>query len=286
MNTAAENTAAENTVVENTVVGNTVVENTVVLALDTSTPVLTAAVGTTAGSNEISVDAGRHTGALVPGIVTDVLAAAGITPTELTAIAVGVGPGPYTSLRAGIMFAEAAAAALDIPVFGACSLDITARGHLAARDAAALDVQPRGRALVTDEPGEFVVAADARRRELYWARYAADGTRIAGPQVDPRTDLESRWTESGTVVVTATPSAAQLVSWVLAEYSRYSREGGPPSLASTPEEWVAPSSDAAEVQVPQALLDPRPLYLRRPDAVEPVVSALVVSTPISPGAGQ
>lgn len=234
----------------------------VVLALDTSTPVLSAAVGTTDRVHELSVEAGRHTGALVPKVVADVLAEAGVTATELTAVAVGVGPGPYTSLRAGIMFAEAAAAALEIPVIGACSLDITARGET----------------ISAAEPGEFVVAADARRREVYWARYAADGRRVVGPRVDPRSEREAHWIEGGTPVVTTTPSAAHLASWVVAEYQLRS---GTPALASIPEQWVAATSDAANVQIPQTLLTARPLYLRRPDVMEPAVTP-----PATPPAAQ
>lgn len=221
----------------------------VVLALDTSTPVLSAAVSRADVVYSRHIEAGRHTGALVPNIVAEVLAEAQCTAVDLTGIAVGVGPGPYTSLRAGVMFAEAAAAALNIPVIGACSLDITARGH-------------RGDGSV----GEFVVAADARRRELYWARYDADGERRTGPQVDSRQALEAVWAESGTTVVDSTPSAAALARWVVDECQRH---GGVPVLAATTQQWVAPSNDAAGLDIPQALLIPRPLYLRRPDAVEP-----------------
>lgn len=240
----------------------------VVLALDTSTPVLSAAVGTTDRLDALSVEAGRHTGALVPKIVTDVLAQAGFTPSDLTAIAVGVGPGPYTSLRAGIMFADAAAAALQIPVIGACSLDITARGQLATRTVDR-GAQPSKEMLAVPDHSDFVVAADARRRELYWARYAADGQRMSGPRVDPRSALEAQWEQGGVRVVTAPPTAADLASWVLTEYGRH---GAAPTLASTPEHWVAPTSDAADVQIPQALLTAQPLYLRRPDAVEPAIA--------------
>lgn len=236
----------------------------VVLALDTSTPVLSAAVARLDGVFERSVEAGRHTGALVPSVVADVLAESGSAAADLTAIAVGVGPGPYTSLRAGIMFAEAAALALEIPVIGACSLDITARGL----------VREQG-GVLQERTDDFIVAADARRRELYWSRYSTDGRRLAGPQVDPRAGLETGWAELGVTVAASPPSAADLAVWVLAEYVDHN--GILPPLAATPEQWAAPTNDAAELQIPQSLLEPRPLYLRRPDAVEPVAATAPVN---------
>src|SRR4029079_2681933 len=82
---------------------------------------------------------------------------------DLTAVAVGVGPGPYTGLRVGVGTARALRAVLRSPVHGVCSLDVVA-AHV-----------PRGR--------EFLVATDARRKEVYWARYDAAGMRLEGPAV-------------------------------------------------------------------------------------------------------
>ena len=76
-------------------------------------------------------------------------------------VIVGMGPGPFTGLRAGIAFAQSFAFARGIPATGVCSLDAIA-------------------ASITD--GEFVVATDARRKELYWAHYK-DGKRYSGPNV-------------------------------------------------------------------------------------------------------
>lgn len=244
----------------------------VVLALDTSTATLSAAVCRGGTVHERHVAAGRHTGALVPGAVTDVLAEAGCEATELTVIAVGAGPGPYTSLRAGIMFAEAAGVALGIPVVGACSLDITARGH---SDAGSSEEQVPPEA--AGGAGAFVVAADARRRELYWARYDHTGRRVAGPQVGQRHVLEGLWAENGDRVVTAEPTAAALARWVVEDYQQHG--GAVPPLAPIPVQWAAPSGDAAGVAVPQSLLVPRPLYLRRPDAVEPNAAPPVIGAP-------
>lgn len=116
---------------------------------------------------DVFADRRAHAEQLLP-LVQRVLAAAGAAPKDLTGIVVGVGPGPFTGLRVGVAAAVTLAEALGIPVRGACSLDVIAldwAGH-------------------PDSPGtEFVVVADARRREVYWAHYGATGDRIDGPFV-------------------------------------------------------------------------------------------------------
>src|SRR4051794_25447480 len=95
----------------------------------------------------------RHGEMLAPGIER-VLAEAGASAADLTGIAVGVGPGPFTGLRVGLVTARTLALVREIPVHGVCSLDVLA--------AEAID---RGME-------EFVVATDARRKEVYLASYA------------------------------------------------------------------------------------------------------------------
>ena len=138
------------------------------LALDTATPALTVALhdGSRALAGQTLVSTRKH-GELLAAMIEQVLAAGGASRGDLEAIAVGTGPGPYTGLRAGLVTARVLASALGIPAVGVCTLDVIARS---AVEAAA------GR--------EFLVASDARRKELYWARYAADGQRIAGPVVE------------------------------------------------------------------------------------------------------
>lgn len=134
------------------------------LALDTSSPAVTVAVhdGDTVLAERTTVDARRHTELVAPSIV-GVLDEAGVGRNELTSVAVGVGPGPFTGLRIGLVTARTLGAALGIPVQGVCSLDVIA-AEAAVR-------------------GTFVVVTDARRKEVYSAEYA-DGTRTAGPLVD------------------------------------------------------------------------------------------------------
>ena len=75
-------------------------------------------------------------------------------------VVVGMGPGPFTGLRVGIAFARTFALSRGIPVIGVCSLD----------------------AIVIDKD-EYTVAIDARRKEIYWARYSG-GLRVEGPSVN------------------------------------------------------------------------------------------------------
>jgi tRNA threonylcarbamoyladenosine biosynthesis protein TsaB len=139
------------------------------LGLDTATPAVTVAVsdGDRVLAQSTTPDARRHGELLAPAIVA-VLAEAGVARTALDAIAVGVGPGPFTGLRVGLVTARTLGAALGIPVHGVCTLDVLA--------------------LQANLDGAFRVATDARRREVYWAAY--DGTeRIDGPHVSRPADV-------------------------------------------------------------------------------------------------
>lgn len=144
-----------------------------ILAIDTSTSAIGVAV-LAPGADPVvgvAVDARAHTERLAP-LVRDTLSAAGATPADLTDIAVGTGPGPFTGLRVGLVTALTLGHALGIPVHGVCSLDALAEQALAG---------------AADGVEEVLVATDARRREVYWARYArgADGAvALTQPAVD------------------------------------------------------------------------------------------------------
>ncbi|HTJ71987.1 MAG TPA: tRNA (adenosine(37)-N6)-threonylcarbamoyltransferase complex dimerization subunit type 1 TsaB [Actinospica sp.] len=206
------------------------------LAFDTATPAVTVALRGDEGvlAEHTEVDARRHGELLAPGI-EKVLAAAGRARTDLTGVAVGVGPGPFTGLRVGLMTACALADALDIPVHGVCTLDILA---------AAVDAE---------QP--FAVATDARRREVYWAVYDAAGRRESEPAVDRPAVIAERLAGYGV--------AGQGARLYAQEFPR-ALEPELPSAAVLAELTARLLREA-----PETLLPPHPLYLRRPDAVEP-----------------
>jgi tRNA threonylcarbamoyl adenosine modification protein YeaZ len=215
------------------------------LALDTATPALTVALHdgsrTLAGQTLVST---RKHGELLAAMIEQVLAAGGAGRGDLEAIAVGTGPGPYTGLRAGLVTARVLASALGIPVVGVCTLDVIARS---AVEAAA------GR--------EFLVASDARRKEVYWARYAADGQRTAGPEVSSAVVL-------GGNDLPYNPPAAEVP--VAGEgpvlYPEMTKEAIPPLYPDAGQLGLM----AAELLAAGGPLEPVvPLYLRRPDAQVP-----------------
>jgi len=231
------------------------------LALDTSGAAVTAAVhdGTRVAARRSTVDARRHAELLAPSIEA-VLAEAGAAPRDLTAVAVGVGPGPFTGLRAGVVTGRVLGFALGIGVHGVCSLD-----------ALALQVAADQGGLV--RPGErFAVATDARRRELYWAVHVA-GTptaptppeRVDGPHVSVPADLPGDVRVFGRGA-TLYPEV-DTVRW---------HPGGPLDVdAGAVAELVALATAARPVAGVQ-LMAPEPLYLRRPDAAPPGVRKRVL----------
>jgi tRNA threonylcarbamoyl adenosine modification protein YeaZ len=170
----------------------------------------------------------KHAEQLAP-LIEQAMARAGIVRQDLTAIAAGVGPGPFTGLRVGLVTARTLAFVLEIPVYGVCSLDVLA-------------VEAADTGVVT---GEFVVATDARRKEVYLARYDERANRLEGPVVDKPAALATRDVvvgEGGTLYPDAFPHRV-----------------GPAAPSAG---WLARvvAEERAE------LVDPEPLYLRRPDA--------------------
>lgn len=198
-----------------------------VLAIDTATPAVTAAV---VGCGEhvevlaqrIVVDARAHAEQLTPNVLA-ALRAAALTMSDLDAVVVGCGPGPFTGLRVGMASAAAYGHALDLPVYGVCSLD----------------------AIGTQTGGEVLVVTDARRREVYWARYR-DGVRTGGPGVNAPADVD--------------PGAARAVAGSPAHAALFDLPRCEPAFP-TPIGLVAAVADWSHPPAP--LL---PLYLRRPDA--------------------
>jgi tRNA threonylcarbamoyladenosine biosynthesis protein TsaB len=98
-----------------------------VLAVETATPASSVALGEegAVAAMSVQVDRRNHVGFLVPAI-DFCFERAGWTPRDLDAVAVDIGPGPYTGLRAGIATAQGIAAAVGVPLVVASSLTVLA----------------------------------------------------------------------------------------------------------------------------------------------------------------
>ena len=195
-----------------------------VLAIDTATPAVTAGVVVDGElvAERVTVDPRAHAERITPNVL-GALADAGFRMADLGAVVVGCGPGPFTGLRVGMATAAAYGHALGIPVYGVCSLD----------------------AIGGQTTGETLVVTDARRREVYWARYR-DGIRTGGPAVDAPASVDPGVAEA----VAGSPEHAALFGLPVCEPSSPT----PAGLVAAVTEWSGR---------PARLL---PLYLRRPDA--------------------
>lgn len=195
------------------------------LAFDTAGPDVTVALhdGTAVVATARGEGRMAH-GELLSPCIRQVMNDHGAQMSDLTDIAVGVGPGPYTGLRVGVVTALTLEQALNLTTHGVCSLDPLAAGR----------------------EGEFIAAIDARRKEVYWARYV-DGKRVDGPHVDKPAAVAAR----GLACI------------------------GPATLlypeVFSPDDTELSAASLAEAVVAHAVqeLTLEPLYLRRPDAQIP-----------------
>lgn len=200
------------------------------LALDTSTAYISVAVFDADTDRVLAsrdqVGPMKH-GELLAPTITDCLAEAGLVRQDLTAVVVGVGPGPYTGLRVGVVTARTLGLALDIPVYGVCSLDAMA--------------------VASGLSGSFIVTSDARRKELFWALYES-GARMKGPFVERPAHI---------------PVDLPVVGLGPSLYPDHFEEAAAPAYPLAAHIARAVAGERAE------LVDPEPVYLRRPDAVTP-----------------
>lgn len=201
------------------------------LAFDTATELVSVALHDGVDvvvelSSEQPMKHGEH---LAP-LIEQALGEAGVGRDAITAVVVGVGPGPFTGLRVGVVTARVLGLVLGVPVYGVCTLD-----------ALALQAVHEGTV-----QGGFLVATDARRKEVYLAGYDADGSRVSGPVVVAPAEAAT-----GAAVVGRGP---QLYP------EQFPHGVGPLRPAAG---WLARAVVAEAVEI----LDPEPLYLRRPDAV-------------------
>ena len=227
------------------------------LALDTATSAVTVALhdGDRVLAEASTVDPRAHGERLAPGIDA-VLREAGVAPGQLTHIVCGLGPGPFTGLRVGIVTARVLALATGAALHGVCSLDALA---YAAASAAPPGGQPGALA-----GGELLVATDARRKEVYWARYAVSA-RGAVSELS-----------SGAVVTALTAPSVVRPAELPASVRDLPTAGRGPLLypelfgrAVPP--WDVDAAALARLAVARLaagdpLADHEPYYLRRPDA--------------------
>jgi tRNA threonylcarbamoyl adenosine modification protein YeaZ len=206
-----------------------------VLVLDTATPTLVAGVARwSPGSTEVLAEetrpsGTRHAELLIPA-VRAALSAAGVATGELDAVVVGLGPGPFTGLRVGVVTAAAMADVRGLPAVGVCSLDAVGEG---------------ARTVVTD----------ARRREVYWARYDDGGARVEGPGV-------------------VRPEQLAVPGPYVGDPAFADRLGAPVAAADVTTAGLVRAA-AAQLADPAGAGPLVPLYLRRPDAVPPAASKAV-----------
>lgn len=208
------------------------------LVIDTSSAAVTAGVAEVASgvaprvlAQQVIIDARAHGERLAPSIQAS-LAEAGVRFPDLAAVVAGTGPGPFTGLRVGLVTAAAIGDATGLPTYGVCSLDAIAAVHADCAD--------------------LLVAGDARRKEVYWARYR-HGIRTAGPEVTKPAELS---TEAAAMA----GAGARLYADVL----------GLPLLEEDYPPVAGLATVAAERVLNRAPGEPlTPLYLRRPDAVAP-----------------
>lgn len=226
-----------------------------VLALDTATPAVVAGVaeltadGVLVRAQRLVRDARRHGELLVPSLL-DACAEAGVALRDAGAVVVGVGPGPFTGLRVGMVTAAALGDALDLPVHGVGTLDAI------AHDAG---------------PGPRLAVTDARRREVYWAIYH-DGRRTDDPDVAKPADLAGPDGVTGAVDRAVGEGAVTYADVLRLPHDSTRRVGTGLTVDAGllyPPAWAlaALAADRVRTGAPGERLTP--LYLRRPDAVEP-----------------
>jgi tRNA threonylcarbamoyl adenosine modification protein YeaZ len=208
-----------------------------VLALDTSGAAVAVALVESTTGQPLAVRqvlGTRGHGEHLSPSISACLAEAGAVPGDLGAVVAGLGPGPFTGLRVGLVTAAALGDALGIATYGVCSLDAVA-------------------AAISTAKGDLLVATDARRREVYWARYR-DGARIDGPHVSAPSEVP----------------VAGIAAMTGAGARQYADVLGLPLLdidLPDPRQLARIASARIESGAPSEALTP--LYLRRPDAVVP-----------------
>jgi tRNA threonylcarbamoyl adenosine modification protein YeaZ len=184
-----------------------------------------------------------HAEALFP-MVEAVMAEAGCGFDALSAIAVTIGPGSFTGVRAGLAAARGFALAAKVPMIGVGSLEVMALKAVREHSGA-------------EAYGEFAIVHDARRDEAYVQYFAADAQPISDPQILPLGRIASELPDS---IDAAYGSGAAL----LAEHMNATGR----TIRATLHDLLPDAATLAAIASnrPPSAQPPRPLYLRPPDA--------------------
>jgi tRNA threonylcarbamoyl adenosine modification protein YeaZ len=209
----------------------------VLLAIDTSAGTSVAVVDRDRGTLALRHESGTRSHAEVIGtLIVESLAQPPVAAAALSAVAVGMGPGPFTGLRVGIAAAQAFALGAGKPLIRVVSHDAVAFGRYAEGFARPL-----------------LVVTDARRREVYWSAYSGVDTsgiprRVGGPGLSRPEDLAE----------------------AVADYPRYERlDAAEVSAAS-----VGLLAEALHLHG-RPFAGAAPLYLRSPDVTVPAAAKRV-----------
>ena len=210
------------------------------LAFDTSTPMVSVAIvqdSTTLADRAVHAPNGQ--GETLAPLIDEALREAGVELPQVDVVGVGLGPGPFTGLRVGVVTAAGLADALGIPAHGMCSLDAIATSH--------------------PSPEPILVITDARRKQVYWATYTGAGVRVLGPELGPPADVASEVSGQLRVVVGA---ATELYADAFDGFDVRTSSSWPSAEAIARHALAEASRGAAQAPL-------EPLYLRRPDARPP-----------------
>jgi tRNA threonylcarbamoyl adenosine modification protein YeaZ len=205
-----------------------------VLAIDTSSGTSVAVLKDGVALAEIEISDTRSHTESIGNAINDALTRASVKPEQISSVAVGRGPAPFTGLRVGIAAALMFAQGVGAKLFGIVSLDAIAKQEFSAREASA-------------EKRPLLVASDARRSEHYWALYSGLDRYgvpicIEGPAVNRPADIEASLSERG---IDASRTSVVISARAIGELF---------------------SAQAAAGVLSE---DITALYLRNPDAVEP-----------------
>ena len=174
-------------------------------------------------------------------LIQKIIKESGLNFSEVDAITCGIGPGPFTGLRVGIVSAQVIGHALNIPVYGVCSHDAIAYEHYQ-----------------NNSHQESTVITDARRKEVYWTQYRF-GKRISTPKVSKLEDVEI----IGDKLLHETLNPIFLAKIAIESLNQSEKILDVKTFVTD-----SPTGDGSIVSLPaQVLLPAIPLYLRRPDAL-------------------